>query len=466
MSNIAVHGSPVADRKGLLVQAAAKPDGLLPAELSFAEELMWQAEVGGPGALPFFDCARSLWLVLDLAGPLNEEALRRSLEAVIRRHDVLRSRFVARNGQPERLISQTSSLSFTHIDRQKHSSEDSHEIIENEIKPQLESQCDLEHGPLMRASLVRLSNHEHILAIAVHHIVFDRWSKRLLELELKEFYRAYVTDTESGIRTPQVQYQDYVLRQREQLNSDRAHHLSNYWTSKLCGLPDLVLPYADNRAGATATRSSTVRFTIPAEEVSRLVALSRQSRTTLAATMLAVFTLFLYKISSMDDFAVGVPLSDRRRPELEEAMGLFMNVVVVRTSIPNGMTFLDLLDRVRRNLVDACIHQDLPYGYLQRIMAVRPLYKVVFNFLPAMPGADIQLAGLQTKCLPVSVELQSRADLSFHLWYDAGTLECRLIYKAALFPESRGQNFATQIQTLTKAILQTPHNCLDTYCLQ
>ena len=444
---------------------AAKADDLSGTDLSFAEELMWQTDREGPRAAPFFDCARSLWLVLQLQGPLNREALSSSLDAVIQRHDALRSRFVARNGQAVRLASQASPISFTIIDRQNLPPDDPHEIIEREVKPQLR-QVDLACGPLLRAALVALSSEEHILAVAVHHIVFDRWSRRLLELELRQFYSAHLAGGAAGVRPLPAQYQDYVSWQRKQVSSDRGRNLSQYWINKLSGLPDLILPCDGVREGMISAQCGASSFTIPAEEVNRLAVLSRQARTTLAATMLAIFKLLLFRLSGMDDVAVGVPLSDRRRPEFEEVIGLFMNVVVVRTSILNRMTFLDLLDRVRRGLVDACIHQDLPYGYLQRFIPIQPLYRVVFNFMPAIPCVDSEFAGLQTKQIPTSTELQAFADLSLHLRYEAGTLVCRFLYKTDLFSASSGQNFADLLQKLIKAVLQAPQNCIDTYCLQ
>ena len=429
-------------------------------ELSFSEELMWQSDMGDPQTLPFFDCARSLWLVLQFHGPLNHEALRASLEAIVQRHEVLRSRFVARNGRPMRLISQSPSLSFTTVDGRSFPPANPYEMVEKEIKPLLEK-FDLACGPLIRAALVALSSDKHILAIAVHHIIFDRWSRRLLELELRRFYCASVTGSEPDIRPLSVQYQSYVSWQREQLNSERGHKLSAYWTNKLSGLPVLTLPRDGACRPGISTRSGTSWFTIPQEEVSSLVVLSRRSRTTLAATMLAVFTLFLSRLCGSNDVAVGVPLSDRRRPEFEEIIGLFMNVVVVRASVPNGLTFLDLLDRVRRSLVDACIHQDLPYGYLRQIIPTRPAYKVVFNFMPTLAGADREWAGIRTEPLPTAMELQSFADLSLHLRHDGGALLCRLVYKADLFSEDCGQSFAAQIQALTTAVAHAPHNSVD-----
>jgi hypothetical protein len=433
-------------------------------ELSFSEELFWQADVGDPQTLPFFDCARSLCLVLRLQGPLNQAALRAGLDAVVQRHEVLRSRFVARNGQPMRLISQFPSFSFTSIDRRSFPPADPYEMVEKEIKPLLE-QFDLACGPLLRAALVARSSDEHILAIAVHHIVFDRWSRRLLELELRRFYCASVTNSDPGIPPPTVQYQDYVSWQREQLNSERGRKLSTYWTNKLSGLPVLALPCDGACGKGISTRSRTSWFTIPQEEVSRMGVLSRRSRTTLAATMLAVFILFLSRLCGTDEVAIGVPLSDRRRPEFEEVIGLFMNVVVVRASIPNGLTFLDLLDSVRRSLVEACTHQDMPYGYLQRTISTRPPYRVVFNFIPTLAGADSEWAGVRAEPLPTPMELQSFADLSLHLRHEGGALLCRLVYKADLFSEDCGRSFAAQIQTFATAVLQAPQNPVGTFNL-
>jgi hypothetical protein len=434
--------------------------------LSFAEKLMWQAELSGAAVLPFFDCGRSLWLIMQLQGALNRQALESSLDTVLQRHDVLRSRFVARNGEPVRFTSQSSSFSFKTIERQDLPGKGTPEILESEVKPLLEHRFDLAHGPLLRSVLVELGRDDYILAVAVHHIVFDRWSTRLLESELSRFYSACVTRIEADVRPLRAQYQDYVLWQWKQLNSEHARKLSSYWANKLHGVPDLALPCSNNRGRLMSTQSGSFWFSVPAEEVSHLEVLSRRSRTTLAATMLAIFTLFLYKLCATDDIAVGVPLSDRRRPEFEDVIGLFMNVVVVRTSILARMTFFDLLDRLRRGLVDACLHQDLPYGYLQQIIPARSLYRVVFNFMPTVLGSELRFGELRAQLLPVPMELQSLADLSLHLRHEAGKLLCRLVYKADLFSQDSVRSFARQIQALTTAILQAPQNCIDTYHLE
>ena len=324
---------------------------------------------------------------------------------------------------------------------------------------------DLARGPLLLGVLAALGRGEHLLYIAVHHIVFDRWSNRLLSHDLTRFYEAHVTGRATELPPLPAQYQSYVQWQRQSLESERGRKMIEYWLKRLDGLPDINLLSDRACFRALSTRPGSLRFTIPAEDLNRLIALSRHTRATLATIVLAVFKLFLYRISGTDDIAVGVPLSDRRRPEFESLIGLFMNVVVVRTSISQSVTFMELLDRVRRGLVDACLHQDLPYGYLLKLVGERPLYRVVFNFMPSLPALEVELTGANTTLLPTATNPESVADLSLNVRADNGALLCRLLYKADLFSEARVESFAKQLQTLIRAVLHAPHNRIDQYNL-
>ena len=434
-------------------------------ELSFAEELLWQADQAGPAALPLVDCAPSFPIVVRLEHTLDLEALSASLNEIVRRHDALRSRFPARNGRPERLLEDSLTACPVSINCRGMRGEHQSEALRHLIAHHVNRRFDLTSGPLFRAILVALADDEHILAFTVHHIIFDRWSKRVLATELKEFYEAYITGRTPNIRQPVASYQDYVQWQKQRLNSRLGRDLVQHWTGRLRGLSALVLP-CDGSRKCASTRSGTLCFTILSEDADRLMAMSRRYRVTLATLMLAILKLFLNKIGNNQDIAVGVPLSDRRRPEFEHVIGLFMNVVVVRTRVTDKITFLELLDRVRRNLVDACLNQDVPYGYLaQAIGGQTPLYRVVFNFLTNIPGSQLELVGLQVTPLEVSANLQSLADLSLNIRFNAGALACRLVYKADLFSSTRVQAFVAQFQTLVSAILTAPQKSVCEYDL-
>lgn len=444
---------------------AVKDDAVASAEMSFAEELLWQGEVDPAKALPFIDCARNLSILLRIEGPLNLKALRTSLDTIIQRHDVLRSRFAMRGGQLARFPARASVPDFTTVDLQTRSQTEPSEIVETVIRPQLERPFELTSGPLVRAMVIGLGSQDHIFAIALHHIVFDRWSRRLLELELRDFYNAYSTRKSIDVSPLPARYGDYVLRQREQLSTPRSRQLVEYWTNRLDGLPDVRLPFRGDVGGTKIAGTATLRFTIAVEKVDRLVAFSRRFRTTLATTMLAILKLFLYRVTGADDLAVGVPLSDRRRPEFEHLIGLFMNVVVVRTSLTINMSFLELLERVRRGLVEACLRQDLPYGYLMQTIGMRIPYRVIFNFMPRLLPPDLDLVSARTKHLFVDMQPHSLADLSLQVGSDSGRASCWLVYKTECFSASCIKVFAAQIEMLIHAVIDDPNRSVGTYPL-
>jgi hypothetical protein len=452
-------------------QHAATTDDQRPASsvgsaLSFAEAQLWQAHQTGGHALPFFDCAPSLSVTMRSGVPVNRTALTASLNEIVQRHDVLRSRFMARDGRPLRLCSDAMEIALTELDLRGVSNAERPCIVRRMLARHAQSPFDLARGPLLRAALAALSDEEHVLAITVHHIVFDRWSRRVLVRELTELYEAHVTGRTPVLASLPDRYGDYVRWQRDNLDGPLGRALSEYWIPRLQAVPELSLPRDCVGAHAPSTQAGACSFTIATEDVTRLVRLSRASRTTVGAAMLAVLTLFLHKLCAVDDISVGVPISDRRRQEFEPLIGLFMNVLVVRTMIAPDMTFLDLLDRVRGVLVDSCRHQDMPYGYLVRALgAQRPLYRVTFNFMPAMPPSAKASSVLEETDLAIAAKPQSLADLSFNIRHRADGLACRLIYKADLFSTTRARQFAAQLHTLLTAVLDEPQKRVARYDL-
>lgn len=425
------------------------------AEVSSAEQLIWLADRDS-GAPPFFDCSRNLGFAVRLEGRLHPAALDASLRAIVARHEVLHSRYVDQDGRPVRMRSDISSCGLATVDGPPIPPKHTAEFLREAVKPHLSCDFKLATGPLLRATLLPISRDEHILVVAVHHIVFDRWSTRLLEVELQRFYEEYIQTGAVDDRPLPSQYRDYVFWQNQQIGSERSRRLTEYWLGRLSNIPPFLLPFCSASQYEVTSRSGTCWFSIPADEVSRMALLGRHARATLATIMLAIFVQFLHEITGIDDLAVGVPLSDRRRAEWEELIGLFMNTVVVRATLASGMTFFDLVDRVRRSLVDACIHQDLPYGHILRLVDSGPAYRVIFNFMPKLPDSTLQLADVNAEVLDISIERQSFADLGLHVRQDAGALRCRLVYKADLFSPDCAQEFANQIQRITRSALDAP----------
>jgi hypothetical protein len=430
-------------------------------ELSFAEQLLWQAEHAGPETPPFLECASNLSSVMRLQGALNTQALDAGLQEIVCRHEVLRSRFIVRDGRPERSCEGSLPVTPVHIDLRGASNDDRPALVQDVLARHVTERFDLACAPLLRASVIALADDDHILAIVVHHIAFDRWSKRVLALELKQTYDAHARGRTPDLKPLTAGYDDYVKWQRHQLDGAPSGELMQYWTARLAALTDLTLPRDRSPDFVESARSGTCSFTIPLHDADSLRELSRRCRVTVATTMLAAFKLFLHRLSDVNDVAVGVPLSDRRRPEFEHLVGLFMNALVVRTMLTGGMTFLDLLQRVRQALADACRHQDLPYGRLLQVVgAGKPLYRVVFNFMPGIPASDFELSGLHVTPIAVAGERRSYADLSLHIRGGADGYACRLVYKADLFSPFRARQFAAKFQVLVGAVLDDPHKAI------
>lgn len=442
--------------------AAAAP---LPADepgapLSFSEELLWFAEHGRIPPVTFLECPNHLSLVLRLEGRLDREALRSAVEEIARRHSVLRSRFPERGGRPVRVIDDGFRLPFTMVDLGGVSEGERTAAMEGVLAEQVDAPFDLQAGPLLRARLVRMGPDVHLFALTVHHIVFDSASRGILARELSALYGTYAGADAPALPPPAARYDDYVLWQRRRLEDGALARLTNAWRARLGAVPRLRFP------GGPATDEPqrgpiARRFTLAEEDVEALRRMSRGNAVTPAIGMLALFTLFLHRKARADDVVVGLPLSDRRRREFEELIGLFINVLVVRTQL-GGPTFPELLKRVRTGLQEAVAQQDLPYWHWVRSRAretgqpAAAQYQAVFNFMGAAPGQGLELPGLRTESLPVGNRPPGLADLSL-IVRDAGrVLHCELSFSNASFSAACAERWERDFHSLVRQVLHAP----------
>jgi hypothetical protein len=439
-------------------------DSLVQADVSFAEEQLWLAERGGGTAVPFLNCRTTMSMVARLENALDREALVVSLNEIVTRHEVLRSVFRATDGRLQRCYEPSATVRLTEIDLRDTPDADRSAPLEHLLAQQSQVPFDLAKPPLIRAMLVKVRDTEHVLALTVPHIVFDRASKGVLAQDLSALYSAHLTGSPVRLEPLPAQYRDYVRWQRERLAGNLGHVLLDYWSGRLRVPSGVQVPCDGDRSQPSSTRSGIVSFTISASDVGRLKALSRRSRLTMSTLMLAIVRVFIHGVGGEGDAAIGLPLTDRRRPEFVPLIGLFMNVAVVRTTTTDRMTFAEVLDRVRRALVEASRHQDMPYGYLLRVLpGANPLYRILFNFMPALPESVAQLAGLRVTPLWIDSVEPSVADLSVQMVNVSGALACRLVYKADLFTEARVRRYATDLQALIGAVLDTPHRPIGAF---
>ena len=367
----ATAGPPIARR----ADAARVP-------LSFAQQGLWFLErLTGPSEV--YNVAQPLRLI----GPLDVAVLQKSLEALVARHESLRSAFPMRDGDPIQVVQpidqaiadvrlETLPLrGATRVEREQ-------SLAETLLSSVAEQPFDLAHGPMLRARLLSLDDAEHVLLLVVHHIVFDGWSMGVLARELGELYAR--SGELAALPALPIQFGDYVVWQRERSTSDAVQRQLQYWRRQLDGLEPLELPTDRLRPAQSSYRGGLVRFELPAALLEQLKALALREDATLFMVLLAAFQTLLMRYSRQTDLGVGVPLAGRNRPELEALIGYFVNTLVLRSDLSGNPGFTELLRRVRRTALEAYENQELPFDRLvaelspERDLSRNPLYQVAF----------------------------------------------------------------------------------------
>ncbi len=452
------------------LQAAAKPAAAaIPrlaerreAPLSFAQERLWFLEQLTPG-LPVYNIA----LAVRLRGGLDRGALAGALAAVLRRHEVLRSRFRDRDGRPVQVMAPPAAVAspaplLPLVDLRGGGAGSAREREARRLAvAEAEQPFDLRRGPLLRARLLRLEDAEHLLLLTLHHIASDAWSLGVLLADLVAAYSG------AALAEPPVQYADYAVWQRGWLQGEMLERQVAYWRSQLAGVPVLQLPADRRRPAQPSPRGGEVPLALPAELAAALQRVSRDASATLFMTLLAGFQVLLARCSGQDDVAVGTAVSNRGREELEGLIGFFVNVLVLRTDLGGGPTFRQLLARVREVTLGAYAHQDLPFERLVeelrpvRDAGVAPLAQVAFQLQNA-PTPDLRLPGLELAVVPFESRT-AKYDLSVNLaeqaggvYGMAGGIVGSVEYSADLFEPATAARLAGHLRQLLAAAAESP----------
>lgn len=421
--------------------------------VSFAEELFWSAERDGETAPPFLECPRHLPICLRLSNRLDVPALTSALHEIVERHDPLRSTF--REGadgvvrvlrRPEEMPAPVMEV-VPDVDPRQ---------VNRILLEELARPFDLESGPLIRARLLRTGEHEHVLSLVVHHIVFDGWSVRVLLRELNALYGSYATGADRVLPDLRVRYGDYVARQRAKLDTEDARRSAAYWEEHLRGARGLALP-ASPACGHGASPSGAEWFVIDAARTAMLRRLGREHRVTLAVVLATLFKLLLRRLTGSTDVVIGMPVVDRPLGQFDDLIGLFLNLVLLRTDLSGEPDVAGALARVRNTFRGAYQHGHLPYAVLRRRLPdAGGLARVVFNVMN-FRRLDAELPGLAVQQIPIDGHLPSLADLSLHIGEVNGRLSGRFIYKANLFEPEDVRAMARQYGLLIDDVLPRPH---------
>ncbi|MDM0053946.1 non-ribosomal peptide synthetase [Variovorax sp. J22R115] len=429
-----------------------------PAVLSFAQERLWFLDQLEPGN-PFYNVP----IALRLTGPLDVAALAGSIDAIVQRHEVLRTTFPATDGRPAPRIAAvaTATLALPVIDLAAMPAAQRTAEAERLIVAEGREPFDLARGPLLRTRLVRLAPDEHVLLFTMHHIVADGWSLGVLVRELEPLYRHRGDAQAAALATLPIQYSDFAAWQRDRLQGDLLHAQLAYWKQRLADAPPaLDLPTDRPRPSAQSYRGSSVQTAIDATLAEALRRLGQRTGSTLFMTLLAAFATLLHRYSGQSDLVIGSPIANRTRGETEPLVGFFVNTLALRVDLAGNPTFEELLARVRRTALDAYAHQDLPFERLvdelqpERDLSLNPLFQVMFALQNA-PIGRLQLAGLSAELLPTRHQ-SALFDLVLDMWEADGALVCLLEYNLDLHDEASALRMLGHLRTLLASIAADP----------
>src|SRR5215472_16703394 len=432
----------------------APRDRALP--LSSAQQRLWFLNQLEPDS-PYYNIP----MALRLDGALDVNALHSALNESIRRHEILRTTYVVEGDSPVQVISPELKidlpiLDLSHIPTNEQPSEVRRLAIENGRHI-----FNLQTGPLIRASLLKLAECDHVLLLNFHHIANDGWSIWQFAIELAPLYEAKREGKSSPLPELPVQYADFAVWQRDWLKSDIIARQLDYWTKQLTGAPEtLELPTDHRRPDVLSLRGATEKAVLPRDLLDRLNELSQQYGATLFMTLLAAYQTLLYRYTRQEEIVVGSPIASRTRTELEDLIGFFVNTLVMRTDLSGNPRFVELLERVRSTALGAYSNQDLPFEKLveklqpERELGRMPLFQVWF-VLQNAPRISLQLPSLELRSMDVH-NGTAKFDLGLFTVEKPDGLYCTVEYSTDLFEAVTIRRFLGHYRVLLEAIAAAP----------
>ena len=422
--------------------------------LSFAQERIWFMDQLEPNR-PIYNLPDTHYF----KGPLDFDALQRTLTEIVRRHESLRTTFQTVDGEPMQVIAPPEPLSLHIVDLSEMPPQERQAEAQRLADDDAQQPFDLSRGPLMRVQLVRLAEEEHLLLITMHHIVSDGWSVIRMGHELGTLYQAYRSGESSPLPELPIQYADFAVWQREWMRGEMLEKQLEYWRDELGGeLPELELPMDHPRPARQSFRGAAEAIDYTGDILPRLKEIGRERNATLFMTLLAAFDLLMWRYSGQADLLVGTPIANRNRKETEGLIGFFVNTLVLRTKVNGNGTFRELLDQVREATLRAYEHQDVPFEKLveelqpERSLSRHPLFQVMFTL---QDGGELKLSGLELTWMDTANEI-AKFDLSFFISETENGLYAWFEYDTELFERPTVARMLRHFGALLEGIVANP----------
>lgn len=415
---------------------------------------------------------------LHISGPLNVEALERSLTSLVLRHEILRTTFVEKDGRPVQQIHAPTSVALPVIHLLDVEADRLDETTQRLIKSEITKQFELSRLPLIRWILISLRESEHLLLHVEHHLIHDGWSFNIFLSELFEFYKSYASGKPLLLPLPPVQFADFAVWQQHYRHSEAIQSQVSYWKKKLFGsLPASELPMDYTRPRVQSFKGGLFRIPLSSELCRNVRAFAQEEEASLFVVMMSAFFALTYHYARQDDFCVGSSMANRQRPETESLLGMLVNNIVLRAQMSAGLSFHKLLEQVRTLTFEAYENQDVPFQdvvqslNLNHDLSSNPLFQTTFNFhnssaaLPELPELKLRLAegvgnGGAKFDLGVIVIPSTEQRLSLNPEWDKDAIVMLWEYNTGLFEESTVTRMIGHYQRLLEAMIVAPNQAL------
>ncbi|MFF3753078.1 amino acid adenylation domain-containing protein [Streptomyces sp. NPDC002018] len=422
--------------------------------LSFGQQRMWFLDQLDPGSDEYV-----VPVALRLRGPLDTGVFRRAVDATVARHEILRTRYVSRGGDPVQLIDPPGPVAFALHDLS--GAPDAGTTARELLDRASGLPFDLEREAPFRVTVIRTAPDDHLIGLTLHHIAFDAWSMGIYLKDLDAAYQALAAGLPAPSPDQPVQYADFAAWQREQQAAGEIAGQLAYWRDRLAGLSPVELPADRLRSAVRDARGDTVIVDVPAGTGRGVSDLAGRHGATSFMVLLAAFQLLLGRYTGRTDVAVGTPVAGRTREETEDLVGFFTNNLVIRNDLSGNPVFTDFLDQVRTVSLEAMAHQDVPFEHLvdalrpDRDLSRNPLFQVMFELqhmegVPATLGESViepVNTGPSVAKFDLTLTVKQRADGRLHCWFE---------YATGLFERSTIERMAGHYLALLNSVTAGP----------
>ncbi|MEM7342891.1 MAG: amino acid adenylation domain-containing protein, partial [Chloroflexota bacterium] len=427
-----------------------------PLPLSFAQQRLWFIEQL-EGATPIYN----LPAILELTGDLDIPTLNHALNAMIARHEVMRTTFTEQEGQAIQVIHPQAQLDIPSIDLQHLPPHLQAPEVDRLARSEAHQPFDLTQALPLRVKLLVLGQNRYMVFFTMHHIASDGWSISILIREFVALYQAYLQNQPSPLPDLAIQYADFAQWQHQWLQNDILQTQITYWKQQFAELPPaLNLPIDYPRPIQRTFTGAHLPFTLPAALTEKLKALSTEHNVTLFMTLLTAFKVLLYRYTHQPDLVVGSAIANRTRPEIEALIGFFVNTLALRSNLADNPTFLTLLEQVKQTTQDAYEHQDLPFELVveavqpTRDLSHSPLFQVMFVW-QNMPQSSFEIPGLAVTVKDNDTAI-ARFDLTLIMQEEADYVRGTWEYNTALFKTATIERLASHFEQLLQEIVIDP----------